>query len=112
MYYLCSFVQLFLLPPFSNVRQVTLHRGTEGLGFNIVGGEDSEGIFISFLLAGGVADSCGQLKRGDQILTVNSSDLRHATHEQAALALKVSLFHTSIGFDITLFNVFFCYFLG
>ncbi|KAF2362090.1 SH3 domain [Trinorchestia longiramus] len=71
-----------------DIRQCTLHRGTEGLGFNIVGGEDSEGIFISFLLAGGVADSCGQLKRGDQILAVNNTDLRHATHEQAAQTLK------------------------
>ena len=75
--------------PYSGVRQVTLHRGTEGLGFNIVGGEDSEGIFISFLLAGGVADSCGVLRRGDQILAVNGTDLKHATHEQAAQALKV-----------------------
>ena len=78
-------------PP--SVREVSLHRGSEGLGFNIVGGEDNEGIFISFLLAGGVADSCGQLKRGDRILAVNGTDLRHATHEQAALALKV-LRHT------------------
>uniref|UniRef100_A0A6A7FW24 Disks large 1 tumor suppressor protein-like isoform X2 n=2 Tax=Hirondellea gigas TaxID=1518452 RepID=A0A6A7FW24_9CRUS len=72
-----------------NVRHVVLHRGGEGLGFNIVGGEEgSEDIFISFLLAGGVADSCGQLKRGDQILAVNNTSLRHATHETAARALK------------------------
>lgn len=34
-----------------------------------MGGEDSEGIFISFILAGGPADQCGQLRRGDQIIS-------------------------------------------
>lgn len=69
-------------------RRVILNKGPTGLGFNIVGGEDGEGIFISFILAGGPADLSGELKRGDQILSVNSNDLRHATHEQAAAALK------------------------
>ena len=70
-------------------RSVVLSKGTTGLGFNIVGGEDGEGIFISFILAGGPADVSGQLRRGDQILSVNGHDLKHATHEQAALTLKV-----------------------
>ncbi|EFX75703.1 hypothetical protein DAPPUDRAFT_214226 [Daphnia pulex] len=69
-------------------RSVVLSKGTTGLGFNIVGGEDGEGIFISFILAGGPADVSGQLRRGDQILSVNGHDLKHATHEQAALTLK------------------------
>nr|XP_042907134.1 disks large homolog 1 isoform X3 [Parasteatoda tepidariorum] len=69
-------------------RKVILNKGSTGLGFNIVGGEDGEGIFISFILTGGPADMSGELKRGDQILSVNSNDLRHATHEQAAAALK------------------------
>ncbi|XP_068122795.1 disks large homolog 2 isoform X10 [Hyperolius riggenbachi] len=69
-------------------RKVILHKGSTGLGFNIVGGEDGEGIFISFILAGGPADLSGELQRGDQIISVNGIDLRGATHEQAALALK------------------------
>nr|XP_046265743.1 disks large homolog 2 isoform X11 [Scatophagus argus] len=69
-------------------RKVVLHKGTTGLGFNIVGGEDGEGIFVSFILAGGPADLSGELRRGDQILSVNGIDLRGATHEQAAAALK------------------------
>ncbi|XP_068137227.1 disks large homolog 1 isoform X2 [Hyperolius riggenbachi] len=69
-------------------RKITLHRGTTGLGFNIVGGEDGEGIFISFILAGGPADLSGELRKGDRIISVNSVDLRAATHEQAAAALK------------------------
>ena len=69
-------------------RQVSLTKGPAGLGFNIVGGEDGEGIFISFILAGGPADLSGQVRRGDQILSVNGVDLSSATHEAAAQALK------------------------
>ncbi|KAM8873623.1 discs large homolog 1-like protein isoform 4-T4 [Spinachia spinachia] len=69
-------------------RRVVLQRGSTGLGFNIVGGEDGEGIFISFILAGGPADLCGELQKGDRILSVNGVDLSSATHEQAAAALK------------------------
>ncbi|XP_034186599.1 disks large 1 tumor suppressor protein isoform X7 [Osmia lignaria lignaria] len=70
------------------VRTVVLNKGSSGLGFNIVGGEDGEGIFISFILAGGPADLSGELRRGDQILSVNGINLRTATHEEAAAALK------------------------
>ncbi|XP_077343573.1 disks large homolog 1 isoform X15 [Lithobates pipiens] len=69
-------------------RKIILHRGATGLGFNIVGGEDGEGIFISFILAGGPADLSGELRKGDRIISVNGVDLRTATHEQAATALK------------------------
>ncbi|XP_042573758.1 discs large homolog 1-like protein isoform X6 [Cyprinus carpio] len=69
-------------------RKVVLHRGSTGLGFNIVGGEDGEGIFISFILAGGPADLCGELRKGDRLVSVNGIDLRGATHEQAAATLK------------------------
>uniref|UniRef100_A0AAR2JFC5 Disks large homolog 1 n=1 Tax=Pygocentrus nattereri TaxID=42514 RepID=A0AAR2JFC5_PYGNA len=69
-------------------RKVVLHRGATGLGFNIVGGEDGEGIFISFILAGGPADLSGELRKGDRLVSVNGVDLRSATHEQAAATLK------------------------
>ncbi|XP_044147482.1 disks large homolog 1 isoform X5 [Bufo gargarizans] len=69
-------------------RKIILFRGSTGLGFNIVGGEDGEGIFISFILAGGPADLSGELRKGDRIVSVNGVDLRAATHEQAATALK------------------------
>ncbi|XP_041075845.1 disks large homolog 3 isoform X10 [Polyodon spathula] len=69
-------------------RKILLHKGSTGLGFNIVGGEDGEGIFVSFILAGGPADLSGELRRGDRILSVNGVNLRSATHEQAAAALK------------------------
>lgn len=69
-------------------REVTLHKSAAGLGFNIVGGEDGEGIFISFILAGGPADTSGHVMRGDKIMMVNGVELTRATHEEAATALK------------------------
>lgn len=71
-------------------RTITIQKGPQGLGFNIVGGEDGQGIYVSFILAGGPADLGGELKRGDQLLSVNNADLRNATHEEAAQALKTS----------------------
>ncbi len=65
-----------------------MQRGPSGLGFNIVGGEGGEGIFISFILTGGPADLSGNLRKGDQIINVNGIDLVQATHEQAADILK------------------------
>ncbi|XP_031762797.1 disks large 1 tumor suppressor protein isoform X5 [Galleria mellonella] len=69
-------------------RVVELEKGSAGLGFNIVGGEDGHGIYVSFLLAGGPAERSGELRRGDRLLAVNDIDITHATHEQAAKALK------------------------
>ncbi|XP_062833608.1 disks large homolog 1 isoform X6 [Anolis carolinensis] len=69
-------------------RRLVLQRGSTGLGFNIVGGEDGEGIFVSFILAGGPADLSGELRKGDRIISVNGADMKSATHEEAAAALK------------------------
>merc|ERR1740123_1907731 len=69
-------------------REVTLTKQQGGLGFNIVGGEDGEGIFVSFILAGSPADTCQWLRRGDQILTVNQTDIARASHDAAAKVLK------------------------
>lgn len=63
LYYLARF--------YREPRKIVLHKGSTGLGFNIVGGEDGEGIFVSFILAGGPADLSGELRRGDQILSVS-----------------------------------------
>jgi len=70
-----------------------LKRSAAGFGFNIVGGEDGEGIFVSFILSGGPADIGGELRRADQLLSVcfytsflqqfwghRSSSVFHAIH--------------------------------
>ena len=51
---------------------MVLSKGQTGLGFNIVGGEDGEGIFVSFILDGGPADLSSDLKAGDQLISVSS----------------------------------------
>lgn len=71
-------------------RKVLLHKGSTGLGFNIVGGEDGEGIFVSFILAGGPADLSGELRRGDRILSVSilSSDFSGSVNIFSQLPLS------------------------
>lgn len=69
-------------------RTVVLQRSNRGLGFNIVGGQEGGGTFISYIVPGGVAERSGKLHCGDQVLSVNGVDLRFATHEEAAKSLK------------------------
>lgn len=69
-------------------RTVILQRSSKGLGFNIVGGTAGGGTFISYIVPGGAADRSNKLLCGDQILSVNGIDLRQATHEESATALK------------------------
>lgn len=69
MQYLTS---LWLAIVVSDVRRVVLKKGPSGLGFNIVGGEEDEGIFVSYLLPGGPADVSGAVHIGDQLLSVSS----------------------------------------
>jgi len=52
------------------MRKVIIRKSGSGLGFNIVGGEGGEGIYVSYILPGGAADIGGQLRRGDQLLSV------------------------------------------
>ncbi len=47
-----------------------------------------QGIYISFIQTGGIADKSGDLRKGDRILSVNNIDFRGVTHEDAATVLK------------------------
>lgn len=49
------------------------------------------GVFVSDIVKGGLVDTDGQLMQGDQILSVNSEDVRSATQEATAALLKVRL---------------------
>lgn len=71
-------------------RTVTLKKGSSGFGFSIIGGENGDGIYVSFIVAGGAADLSGELRRGDCIIAVNGVSLAKASHDQAAAALKSS----------------------
>jgi len=57
---------------FSEARRVVLKKGPSGLGFNIVGGEEDEGIFVSYILPSGPADVSGAIHIGDQLVSVSA----------------------------------------
>ncbi|XP_039984387.1 inaD-like protein [Xiphias gladius] len=71
---------------------ISLEKGSEGLGFSIVGGFGSPHgdlpIYVKTVFSKGAAAVDGRLKRGDQILSVNGESLQGATHEQAVAILK------------------------
>uniref|UniRef100_A0A8C3QMF1 PATJ crumbs cell polarity complex component n=1 Tax=Cyanoderma ruficeps TaxID=181631 RepID=A0A8C3QMF1_9PASS len=71
---------------------ITLEKGSDGLGFSIVGGYGSPHgdlpIYVKTIFAKGAAADDGRLKRGDQIVAVNGEALEGVTHEQAVAILK------------------------
>lgn len=75
----------------SHPRIVTLPKTADGLGFNILGGsEQGSPIFISRIIAGSVAERLGNLKRGDQVLSVNGISVEGESHERAVELLKAA----------------------
>jgi len=73
---------------------IELHKTSGGLGFNIVGGSDSQhipgdsGIFVSKVKFDGAAHRDGRLKEGDRILLVNGIDLSDKRHQEAVAVLR------------------------
>uniref|UniRef100_A0A9J8C894 Multiple PDZ domain crumbs cell polarity complex component n=1 Tax=Cyprinus carpio carpio TaxID=630221 RepID=A0A9J8C894_CYPCA len=78
------------LPP--QCKSISLERGPDGLGFSIVGGFGSPHgdlpIYVKTVFSKGAAAEDGRLKRGDQIIAVNSQSLEGVTHEEAVCILK------------------------
>ncbi|XP_038829113.1 protein scribble homolog isoform X3 [Salvelinus namaycush] len=77
------------------IEEVALVKAGGPLGLSIVGGSDhashpfginEPGVFISKVISHGLACQSG-LRVGDRILEVNTTDLRHATHQEAVRAL-------------------------
>ncbi|XP_059150020.1 protein scribble homolog isoform X4 [Physella acuta] len=77
------------------VEDITIVKAGGPLGLSIVGGSDHSsqpfggdepGVFVSKIVKDGAA-SRTNLRIGDRILSVNNKDLKHATHEEAVMAL-------------------------
>ncbi|XP_052829453.1 uncharacterized protein LOC106874692 [Octopus bimaculoides] len=66
---------------------------SKGIGLQIIGGttrngDTNHGIFVKKLLPNGIAKTEGQLKVGDQLLSVNGNTLEDATNEYAVDILR------------------------
>ena len=74
--------------------EITLERGTAGLGFSIAGGTDNPhigddpSIFITKVIQGGAAHVDGRLSINDIILRVNDCVVEGVPHADAVEALK------------------------
>ncbi|XP_024214873.1 protein lap4 isoform X10 [Halyomorpha halys] len=78
------------------IEEVILVKDGGSLGFSIIGGTDHScipfggdkpGIFISHIVAGGIAAASGKLRMGDRLLEVNGEDLTKCRHDEAVMAL-------------------------
>ncbi|BFZ20895.1 hypothetical protein BsWGS_23932 [Bradybaena similaris] len=77
------------------VEEIVIVKAGGPLGLSIVGGVDHSsqpfggdepGVFVSKIVKDGAASKTN-LRIGDRILSVNNKDLRHATHQEAVMAL-------------------------
>lgn len=57
--------------------------------FNALSSRNGSGVFISDIVKGGAADYDRRLMQGDQILSVNGTDVRNSSQEVVATILKV-----------------------
>ena len=77
-------------PLSSGVLSIQLRRGMDGLGFSIVGGRGSQHGDLPIYVKTVFGNHGGDLRRGDQILTVDGRSLDGLTHDQAVAVLKTT----------------------
>ena len=67
-------------------RTALLHRGATGLGMKIA--SEGQGVFVSDVLPGGVAEASGSIFKGDKILVINGTDVSFSPQAEVTEILK------------------------
>lgn len=63
--------------------QVTLSRNENGFGFRIIGGsEEGSNVAIGSIVIGGAAFQDGVLKAGDEIISINETNVVGSSHQE------------------------------
>lgn len=70
-------------------RTVELSKTDESLGFNVMS-FDGSAVFISRITQGGMADTHGGLRRGDQLISINGINVENEDHIRAVELLKAA----------------------
>jgi len=69
--------------------EIALRKGiNDNLGLGIYARKDHQGVFITYITPGSLADASGLFQQGDRILTCNGKDLRTANQQDAVSFLK------------------------
>lgn len=77
---------------------------TNGLGMSITGGlnhADGPSVTVKELISGGDVYCDGQIKQGDQIVSINGESFLNVTHEEAKMKLTQIKLRTENDFEIT-----------
>lgn len=75
-----------------------------GLGMSITGGSnhvDGPSVIVKELINGGDVECDGQIKQGDQIVSINGESFLNVTHEEAKMKLTQLKLRTEKEFEIT-----------
>ncbi|XP_060732220.1 Na(+)/H(+) exchange regulatory cofactor NHE-RF3 isoform X1 [Tachysurus vachellii] len=66
-----------------------LQKSSNGFGFSVKSFKGEEGIFMTDLIAGGIADNAG-VKAHDRVVEINGENIERATHDQTVEKVKAA----------------------